>query len=154
MKAILAAAAFALVATVPAAAQDMGDVEYADPAGPMDPDAMADDSDETMHGLTGQMTEKFETLIASPMMDMPLRELVGRMGLGQGDIDELGQGTMRDMLAGMDPAAMARMKQTLPRMMEAMPALIKAVRGMTAQMAPPSGTSDDDEAEPNESEDY
>ncbi|AKM09040.1 DUF2059 domain-containing protein [Croceicoccus naphthovorans] len=107
-----AAAVSALTLAVfapPALAQDAGDaarleaaeatVDYVFPKGTYERMMRG-----TMEQMTGQMMDA--------MVDMPMRDIVGQMGVPKEDLDKLGKGTLREMMAILDPAFMERMQLT------------------------------------------
>lgn len=111
------------------------------------------------------------------MLDMPLRDLLGRMGDGsmrdamaasdpdlpekmriaQGVMIESMMGIMARMKATETPeplagasedekidAAMARMREVMPMMLDAMPGIVSAVRERTAHLSPEDAPESDD----------
>ncbi|WP_066557274.1 DUF2059 domain-containing protein [Croceicoccus bisphenolivorans] len=116
MKSIIrSAAALAIAcAAMPAAAQDSASAEAAETT--VDYLFPEGTYERMMRGTMEQMTAQ----MMDSMMDMPLREMVGQMGLPEEDLAKIGKGSMREMMDILDPHFDERMTLTNSVMMNGM----------------------------------
>lgn len=127
MKTIFAAGAGMALAlsAMPAAAQDTAREEAAQAT--VDHVFPAGTYERLMRGTLDQMTAQ----MMDSMIDMPMRDIVGSMGLPEEEVATLGRGSMRQMMAIFDPHFEERMKITNTTMMNGM---VDVMTGMEPAM--------------------